>query len=457
MPHLRRLATPLLVASALLAPVALAAAPAAAQNEGVRVFVIGNDMTDNAAREERWQMQVTVRPVGGCTPTRGDVEHSSPWIGAGAEVAAELSLGECVFRISVAMRQASNPANCWYTAQLKWGEVTSTETPVDNAVFTSERPTGVSRLSVVRKPTSHCAFPAETRFYIDGAGLVEDLPGPSAADDLLALARRAAEFAEFEVRLEPDRSAGPVPAGCERTGTITVGGDGQRVRHSLESVGGSCRFQATVIKADAPFEPVQDRVLTFSDDSRIINLTSLAHMPQARIAIIQSVQGSTNQGVASYSVARACGRHGVSSPAPGRSSTPMQDGRYTVHAPHVPFFGATAVYPAVAAGLDAETIVGCSVTATLDSLPADCAVVGGPSQTLTWTEANPIGRFDFEFDIRCGAAASPTGAGAGADTGTTATAAEVPEDMFEVTETEPEPATTAQEPPAGPLRDMPTG
>lgn len=461
MPHLQRFATSLLAVAALIAAVTLAAAPASGQ-EGVTVFVIGNDMVNDRAKEERWQIQVSARPVGGCTPTKGNAEYFSPWINAGAEVAAELSLGECVFRISVAMRQASNPANCWYTAALKWGERDSTETPVDNAVFTSDRPTGVSRISAVRKPTSHCAFPWETRYYINGSEIVEDLPGPSADADLLALARRAAEIAEFKVRIEPDRSAGAVNPGCDRTGTITVRGDGRRVRHSLEATGGPCEFKASIVKASAPFEALQDRIVTFSDNARNVNLTSLVHLPQARIAIIQNAQGTANQGTASYTVARSCGNHAVTTPAAALRSTPLQDGRYTVHAPHLPSFGATSVYPAVAAGTDAARIVGCSVRVVAVELPVGCIVSGDPSQTLTWTEANPIRRFDFEFDIRCGAAATSIGTvttttttTATAPRPTTTTAAEVAEDMFEISDPEPEPA--PEKPPAGPRFDMPTG
>ena len=466
MPHLQRLATPLLVLVALIAAVTLVTAPASAQNEGVKVFVIGNDMVNDEDKEERWEIQVTARPVGGCTPTKGDVEYSSPWIETGAEVAAELSLGECVFRISVTMRQASSPVDCWYTAQLRWGELADGATPTDDYVFTADRPDGVSRISAVRKATSHCAYPTEMRFYVNGTDVVEDLPGPSANADLLALAKRAAEIAEFQIRLAPDSTADSVPAGCDRTGSLTVHGDGQRVRHSLQSTGGPCRYQATIVDADAPFEAVQDQTVGFAEDARIINLTSLARLPQARIAIIQNVRGSANQGIASYTVARSCGRHSVTSPAATVASAALQEGRFTVHAPHAPAFGATATYPAVADGLDADTIVGCSVTVSVRDLPFVCIVVGGSSQTLTWTEAAPISEFDFEFDIRCGAAATSTETG---ETVTTTTAARAPttttteaavpedaEDMFEASEEE-DAGTAAQEPSGGPQFDMPTG
>ena len=454
MPHLERLAVPLLAAAALIAAAALLAAPASAQTEGVKVFVIGNDMVNDAERDERWQMRVTARPVGGCTPTKGDLEYSSPWIDTGAEVAAELSLGECVFAISVAMRQASSPENCWYTAQLRWGELTDQRIPTDDYVYTSDRPDGVSRISAVRNPNRHCALPPGIGFYVNGEELVDDLPGPSADAELLVLAERAAEIAAFEVRLEPDRSAGSVPAGCDRTGTLTVRGDGQRVRHPLETLGGSCRFNASITRADAPFEPVQDRTVAFSGDARVVELSLLARLPQARIAIIQNVRGSANQGAASYTISRSCGDRQIASPAAARRSTPLQDGRYTVHAPHVPSFGATAIYPAVAAAADAQTIVGCSVTVSVSGLPAGCVVDGGSTRTLTWSKTQSTRQFDFEFEIGCG---SGTSTGATSSTPTDAAATEDAPGTMEEPEPQPDPATTAQEPRGGPKFDAPTG
>lgn len=465
MSHLQRFAMSLPAVVALIATVALAVAPASGQ-EGVKVFVIANDMVNDEDKEERWQIQVTARPVGGCVPSKGQAAYSSPWIDTGAELGVELSLGECVFRISVAMRQESDPVDCWYTTQLTWDPDDGTG-PADNHVFTSDRPEGVSRLSAVRKSTSHCAYPSEMRFYVDGRDLVEDLPSPSADADLLALALRAAEIAAFDVRLEPDRSEGPVPAGCDRTGSMTVHGDARRVRHSLQSTGGQCRFQASITQADAPFEPVRDSVVVFSGDARIVNLTSLVRLPQARIAIIQNVTGSTNKGTASYTIDRSCGRHGVTSPPATLASTSLQDGRYTVHAPHAPSFGATVIYPAVADGPGGDTIVGCSVTVSLQDLPTACVVNGGPSQSLTWTEAEPIRAFDFEFYIRCGPAATggtppTTAAPPTATPTTTTTAAALPTEateMVEVSEQEPEPdvGTTAQESSDGPPIDMMTG
>ena len=216
--------------------------------------------------------------------------------------------------------------------------------------------------------------------------------------------------------------------------------------------GGPCRFQASVARAQAPFRAVEGSTVSFTDDFRIIDVTSLVRLPQARIAIIQDVRGSDNRGTAFYSIARSCGVHDVTSPAAGASPAALNEGRFTVHAPSQPSFGATAVYPAVAAGATADTIVGCSVTASVQGLPVGCVVEGGSTQTLTWTVATPIRHFDFEFDIRCGAAAVSPPPATAPTTAPGATGAE-PLDMTEPAEN----VTTAPEPADGPLADMPTG
>ena len=425
----------------------------------MKVFVITNDMVNDKDREEQWQMRVTVRPVGECTPTQGDRDYSSPWLEAGTEVGVELSVGECVFRIDATMRLASDRIDCGYRAQLSWVPDGGT-TPADGHVFTSDRPDGASRLSAVRDPDSACAFPPDTRFYISGSEVVEDLPGPSADTDLLALARRAAEIAAFQIRVEPDDGNGAVPAGCNRTGNFTVRGDGQRVGHPLDAGSGPCLFRASVIRAEPPFEAFEDRAVKFTDDARIVDLTSLVRLPHARIAIIQDVRGSANQGTAWYMIARSCGGQGVTSPAATEESVDLHEGRFTVHSPTTPAFGATTIYPAVAAGPTADTIVGCSVTVSVWGLPDECVVNGGSTQTLTWAAAAPIRHFDVEFDIDCGAAA------VGPTTGDTVPATTTPPDDATPPTTagpaEPaEPATDVDsptpEPAGGPSIDMPTG
>ena len=294
MTHLRRLAAPLSVLLLLISTTALVTAPAAAQS-GVRVFVLVNDMVDDEDREEQWQMRVTIRSAGACTPTAGKAEYASPWLDAGAQVGVELSLDECIFEINAVMRQAGGRTDCWYTARLSWEPAGGT-TPADNSVFTTSAPDDATRLSIVRSPGSFCAFPPEPRFFISGADIVEQLPAPSANADLLALARRAAAVSKFDVRIEPDYPSGNIPAGCDATATLTVRGDGRRVGQALNIVGGGCRFRASIVGAPAPFEVVRNAGVSFTSSARIINLTSLLRLPQARIAIIQNVVGSAGRG-----------------------------------------------------------------------------------------------------------------------------------------------------------------
>ena len=462
MPYLRRLVTPLLMVAALAGTLIAVVAPASTQGQAIKVIVIANDMVNGEDPDERWQMQVNVHPTGGCRPTQGDVGYAgyaSSWLEAGTEFGLDLSVGECIFRIDVTMRQANLRTDCSYTAQLSWDPAGGT-TPVDDWVLTSNQPAGTSRLSAVRKAGSACAFPPETRFYITGSEIVENLPGSSANADLLELARRAAEVASFGIRIEPDTSDGAVPAGCNRTSTLTVRGDGVRVRHALPSGGETCALRAVVRRAQAPFEAAEGREVTFTDDFRIIDLTSLVRLPQARIAIIQDVAGSDNNGSASYTISRSCGDVSVTSPAPTSLPTPLHVGRFTVHSPSAPNFGATHMYPAAAASATSDDIVGCSVTATVRDLPADCTVEGGSTQTLTWSAGDPLRNFDFEFDIDCGAGTdAPTTTPTSAPTTTGTQPAEEAEDMTPLEDdstADPPPATTPAAP-EGPVADMPTG
>ena len=401
MTHLRRLAAPLSVLLLLISTTALVTAPAAAQS-GVRVFVLVNDMVDDEDREEQWQMRVTIRSAGACNPTAGVAEYSSSWLNAGSQVGVDLSLDECIFEISAVMRQAGLRTDCWFTAQLSW-DLPGGTTPADNSVFTTSAPEGVSRLSVVRKPRSSCAFPTETRFFISATDVVEQLPVPSADADLLALARRAAAVSTFDVRITPDYPSGSVPAGCDDTATLTIRGDGRRVDQPLDVVGGGCRFRASIVGAPAAFDVVEQATRSFADSDRIIDLSSLVRLPHARIAIVQDVQGSADGGAVSYAINRSCGDTDVDPAGAGKARSVLYTGRYTVHSPTAPDFGPAVTYPAVAAAADSDDVVGCSVSVAIGDVPADCVVDGALTRTLTWTEANPVSNFDFEFDITCGA------------------------------------------------------
>lgn len=409
MPPLRRLATPLLVVVALVASVTLATAPAAAQN-GIKVFVVSNAMVNDEDSKERWQMRFAVRATEGCTPTEGSAEYASPWLDTGSELGVSLSLDECIFRISATMREAGGRTDCWYAAQLTW--LDDNRNPVGDAatgvVFTTARPDGATRLSVVRQPGSSCAFPTEKRFFIDGGEAVEALPAPSADAGLRALARRAAESTVFDVRIRPDYPSGQVPAGCDDTADVKVRGDGVRVGRTLDILSGGCRFRASVVGAPAPFEVFEGASVAFTDADRIVDLSSLVSLPHARIAIIQDVRGSASSESVSYVVNRACAGVNAASDRTTDATSTLHLGRYTVHAPGYARYGAVATYPVGAADADPGEVVGCSVRVAIAGVPAGCAVDGAHTRTLTWSAADPVRNFDFEFDITCGAAPPPT-------------------------------------------------
>ena len=259
----------------------------------------------------------------------------------------------------------------------------------------------MSRLSIVRKPGTSCAFPTETRFFISGSDVVEQLPAPSAAADLLALARRAAAVSKFDVRIEPDYPSGSVPAGCDDTVTFTVRGDGRRVGQPLNIVSTGCRFRASIVGAPPAFDVVEQASRSFTDSDRFIDLSSLVRLPQARIAIIQDVVGSADGATASYTVNRICGDADVDPADAGKAPSVLYTGRYTVHSPTAATFGPAATYPIGVAADDSDEVVGCSVRVAVSDVPAGCVVDGATTRTLTWTAANPVRNFDFEFDITC--------------------------------------------------------
>ena len=395
---------------ALVASVTLVTAPAAAQN-GIKVFVLSNGMVNDEDRKERWQMRFAVRATEGCTPAHGTAAYASPWLDTGSELGVSLSLDECIFRISATMREAGARTDCRFTAQLSW--LDGNRNPVGDVstgvVFTTARPSAdVTRLSVVRSPGSSCAFPTEKRFFIDGGEAVEALPAPSADAGLRALARRAAESTVFDVRIRPDHPSGQVPAGCDDTADLKVRGDGVRVAQTLDILGGGCRFRASVVGAPAPFEAFEGASVAFTDADRIVDLSSLVSLSHARIAIIQDVRGSASSESVSYVVNRACAGVDAASDATTDARSTLHLGRYTVHAPGHARYGAVATYPVGATDADPGEVVGCSVRVAIAGVPAGCTVDGAHTRTLTWSAADPVRNFDFEFDITCGAAPPPT-------------------------------------------------
>ena len=466
MSHLRRIHWPLIVLSLLLPVLVLVAAPAAAQNDDdpppLTIFVFANVMTNAERRslpDEDWQVRVSIRTLSGCTPTRGDGAHDTYWIGTRSEAGARLSLQECVFSITAVARDASRDLDCSVPAQLAWGRNPNEADYEEGTLLTSSRPAGESRISIRREPNSGCARPNRTHFFILGSDIVEALPADSADDNLLTLARRAAELTEFMVRVEPDPSPdAQLPPGCDRETTVRVLGNGERAPAVLHDATARCPLRATVPDAPAPFEAPQGRGVEFDGAGRniLVDLSRLVRLSPARIVIIQDVTGSVNRGAISYAITRSCGEASTSLPTAGGATSPLYEGRYTVHGPHVPAFGATAVYPVGATSATSTAVVGCSVSVTISEVPAGCSLPGGPTQTLTWSADAPFEHFDFEFDLRCGDGATP--AAPSPVPPTTATTDPPAEDAELMTEMEDSTAIDAQpEETGGPPRDAPTG
>ena len=112
-----------------------------------------------------------------------------------------------------------------------------------------------------------------------------------------------------------------------------------------------------------------------------------------------------------------------------------------MHGPHVPTFGATAVYAVGTESATSTEVVGCSVTVTVSGVPAGCSVAGGSTQTLTWSADAPFDHFDFEFDIGCGVGAAELEVGTAepeSGSGTTAGPEDTSGDDSAVESTEPE-------------------
>ena len=401
------------------AVLALVASPVVAQEDDepappTEFFIFVNAMTNpdddsDGKPDRRWQVQVTVTALGNCVPKQGDAGYASPWIEAGDEVGATLSLTECVFRISARARVHSRP-DCLFHAQLGWAN--DGGNLVGNyrhgSAITSGRPNDESRLLIRRDPDRGCAVPHRTYFVLGGDSVVEDLPGASADRDLTARARRAASIGDYTVRVEP--AGASVAQGCAIGGTFTLHGDRSTSPQVLGATGDRCPSRASIVMAPAHVRISEGSFVEFDAalPNIIIDLTSLVRIESARIAIIQDVVGSANRGEVVYAIARSCGGVPLDSPPAQARASELIERRSTVHSPDAPRFGAVAIYPAVANSTTSSSVVGCAVTVTIGGVPAGCVVAGGNTQTLSWTAANPIPHFDFEIDITCGSAATPT-------------------------------------------------
>ena len=416
---------------------AAAASPAAAQD--IEVFRFRNADTgsnlDGVA--ESWEVRVTARSFGGCVPSKGEGSHVSVWLKVNEVSGANLNTGECRYVITAVARSNKRSGRVCDTG-LAWGTNVGTNTELHTASSTRGLETQVS-VQHLGGDTPLCSTAPTVRFRIDPDEVVEALPATAADSALEARARRAVEITEFQVRVRPDKSTVNL-AGCDQSLNFSMFGDDEEEVETLQpiSAGVTCKFVTTIANLDPPFQATKTRSEPFSsgNDDIEVDLSELVELPHARIAIIQNVSNSNNQGQAKYTIARDCagvaalppavsggGGSGIYTLPGGGTVAALRNGRFTVHSPTSVNFGATAVYPAVATSTVSSVISGCSVTVTIEGLPDNCAVAGSEVKTLEWTAANPVENFDFEFVIDCSGTPATTTTTTTAATTTTTTAA----------------------------------
>ena len=408
----------LLVVVALL--VVAVAAPAGAQS-ALRTFSFRSAETD-----DEWQVQVTAQALGGCRP--GDARSGivTAWMAPGDVDSEVFNPATCTYRISAAARRASVPNELCKT-ELRWGAEGDFQT---EPLLTSKRadaPTTVEVKHFEDGGEPDCSPQPRLSVTIDPAAVVEALPESSTDPVLAALAARAVAITEFRVTVTPTAtSVGRTD--CDRTLEFAVTGGGAAAEKALGSVGSAiCDFRITVTEAPPPLAILNIRGKTFStelidEDSGLIavDISDLVVLPVSRITIIQNVVNNpTNEGIAAYRVDRDCGGLGSLPPVArptgssiytlpgGETVVSLDNGRFTVHKPGFANFGPDASYPAVATSTVSGAIRGCSVTATIDLTATGCTLAGPATRTLTWTSANPLASFDFEFKIDCHDAQSP--------------------------------------------------
>ena len=455
MTHLRHLTRPLVVIALLATGLALAAGSPAGAQSTVRVFTFESPDATPAG----WEVQVTAQALGGCNPPGARSGHVSGWIAPGGEDGEVLDPGVCNYRITAVARQTASP-NQLCRAEVRWGSGGT----LAAAIQTSDAARGAeTTVEAVPVTPASCSAQAVLAITIDPEDVVQALPLAARDSNLQARAERAAVITEFRVKVTP-KSTSVNRSGCNQTLDFFVNGDGEEAEKALGSIGAgvTCEFTIKVTEAPRPFviaKPNGTSISTADKNASTgqieIDLSEHVQLPYNRIVIIQDVTNNPgNQGTASYKITSICagvaalppiataGGSGIYTLPGGQTVASLNNGRYTVHSPNFANFGPGASYGAVATSTTSDEIGGCSVTATISGLPDGCTLAGSATRTLTWTEANPIQNFDFEFDIYCGGTQPPapevpppapppsTGdsSGTATDTATTTTAPEAATD-----------------------------
>ena len=453
MTHIRHLTRPLVVIALLATGLALAVASPAGAQSTVKVFTFESPESNDAT----WEVQVSAQALGGCNPPGARSGIVSSWIKPGGEDGEVLDPGVCNYRITAVARQTSSP-NQLCQAEVRWG----TGGTLAAAIHTSDTARGAeTTVEVVPVDPASCSAQAVLAVTIDPEDVVQELPVAARDSNLTARAERAAVITEFRVRVTP-KSSSVNRSGCNQTLDFLVNGDGEEAEKALASIGAgvTCEFTIKVTEAPKPFVIVKPNGKSISTADKNastgqidVDLSDLVQLPYNRIVIIQDVTNNPgNQGTAAYEITSICagvaalppiataGGSGIYTLPGGQKVASLNNGRFTVHSPSHANFGPGATYGAVATSTTSDEIGGCAVTATISGLSDSCTLSGSATRTLTWTAAEPIQNFDFEFDIYCGGSrppepeipppAPPTGDSSGDSSGTstnTPTTTTVPE------------------------------
>ena len=413
--NLRHLTRPLVVIALLATTLALAVSSPAGAQSSIKVITF-----ESAETDDDWEVQITVQALGGCNPANAQSGHVTAWLAPDDEDGEVLDPGVCNYRITAVARQLDATSQLC-EAELKWstgnfGPTIQTSSRPSDSTTVEAQHTGDASPSCSAQPT--------LAITIDPEDVVEPLPSSATDSSIVARAERAAEITEFRLRVTP-KSTSVNRTGCNQTLDFVVAGDGEEAEKALGSLGSgvTCEFRIAVTEAPPPFVIRDKNGVSFSTADKNINtgkieldLSEHVQLPWNRIVIIQHVVNNPgNQGSAAYSITSVCagvaalppiagpGGSGIYTTAGGQTVASLSNGRFRVHSPDFANFGVGASYPAVATSTTSNEIGGCSVTATVSGLPDSCSLAGSSARTLSWTTANPLQNFDFEFDISCGA------------------------------------------------------
>ena len=422
--HIRHLIRPLAVVALLATSLALAAASPAGAQSSIRVFTFESSEADSDAND--WEVQFTAQALGGCDPPNARSGYVTSWIGPNDQDGEVLDPGVCNYRITAVARKTESPSQLC-DAELRWDggnfgrSLTTSDASRNNVTTVEAQHVGAGNPSCSAQPTLSISINPED--------IIQPLPDSAKDSNLTERAERAAEITDFRVKVTPESSS-INRTGCDQTLDFFVTGDGETAEKALSSLGSgvTCNFRITVTEAPPPFVITDANGEGFSTADKNINsglididLTDHVELPYNRIVIIQDVVNNVgNQGTAAYTISTACGGvaalppiaispggSGIYTTSGGETVATLVSGRFTVHSPTFANFGAGAAYPAVATSTTSDNIGGCSVTAAVDVNAPNCRLSGSASRTLTWTTANPLRNFDFEFDFYCGGSRPP--------------------------------------------------